>query len=114
MKKNMAFLFFLLLIGLFVANLSGCASKEPCLAIDASLIHKGQTKDQVISLIGQPHVITRNDQGQEEWYYYHDISGFWKRMPYMGRLMGKRKIETTMITFSQDIVDKVVYYVTEQ
>ncbi len=114
MKIDLSNLLYAILIGIFLLNLSGCGKKEPHLAIDASIISKGQTKDQVVRLIGRPHVITHNEQGQEEWYYYHDISGFWVKIPLIGRLFGKRKIETTQVVFSNNLVTKVTYYVAER
>ncbi len=104
----------LFLIGLLVLNLCSCASKEPHLAIDASIISKGQTKLEVKNLVGEPDYITHNEKGEEEWYYYNDITPFWRRIWLVGRLFGKKRIEAIQVTFYHDHVSKVIYYVSEK
>ncbi len=104
----------LFLIGLFALNLCSCASKEPHLAIDASVISKGQTKLEVKNLVGEPDYITNNKQGEEEWYYYNDITPFWRKIWIIGRFFGPKKVESIQVTFYHDHVSKVIYYVTEK
>jgi len=100
-----------LIIGIFVLNLCSCAKKQLHLAVDASVITKGQTKSQVIELIGGPDYITHNEQGEMVWYYYHDITSFWHKIPLMGRFLAKERIEAIQLVFYHDHVSKVVYYV---
>jgi len=114
MKKTAQSYILLFIIGLFALNLCSCASKEPHLAIDASVVSKGQTKLEVKKLLGEPDYITENEQGEEEWYYYNDITPFWRRIWVIGRVFGKRKVEAIQVVFYHDHVSKVTYYVTEK
>ena len=104
---------FLLLfsIGIFCFYLSSCAQKQYHLAIDASIIKKGQTKEKVKELVGQPDYIVKDKNEKERWYYAHDITPFYKKIPLIGKLFGPREVEVIEITFYLDHVSKVIYYV---
>ena len=114
MKNILNTTVFLILIGLLAMNLCSCAEKEPHLAIDASVISKGQTKSEVKKLVGEPDYITHNQKGEEEWFYYHDITPFWRKIWLVGGLLGKKEVEAIQITFYHDHVSRVIYYVTEK
>ncbi len=114
MKRTFSANILLFIIGILVLNLCSCASKHPHLAIDASIINRGQTKLEVKKLVGEPEYITHNKNGEEEWYYYHDITPFWRKIWLIGRFFGNKKIEAIQITFYHDHVSKVLYYVTEK
>ncbi len=104
-------LILLIAIGIFCIGLTSCAQKQYHLAIDASVVTKGQTKDKVKELIGPPDYIVQLGQDKEQWYYSHDISPFYKKIPLIGRLFGPKDIEVIQITFYLDHVSKVLYYV---
>ncbi len=106
--KNLLLLF---LIGLFCFQLSSCAQKQYHLAIDASIIKKGQTKEKVTELIGQPDYIVKDKDDEERWYYAHDISPFYKKIPLLGQFFGHKEIEVIEVTFYLNHVSKVIYYV---
>lgn len=112
--KNILKAITILIIGIIAINLCSCAAKQHHLTIDASIISKGQTKNQVIELIGEPDYITNNTQNEEEWYYYHDITPFWRKIPLFGRLLGEKEVEAIQITFYHEHVSKVIYYVTSK
>ena len=114
MKNVLKINLLVFLIGLLALNLCSCASKEPHLAVDASVISKGQTKLEVKKLDGEPDYITHNKAGEEEWYYYNDITPFYRRIWLIGRFFGNRKIEAVQVTFYHDHVSRVIYYVTEK
>ncbi len=107
-------LILLISIGIFCAGLTSCAQKQYHLAIDASIVTKGQTKDKVEELVGPPDYIVRLGQDREQWYYSHDISPFYKKIPVVGSLFGPRDIEIIQITFYFDHVSKVLYYVADK
>ncbi len=104
----------LFIIGISPFFLTSCASKQYHLAVDASIISKGQTKDQVMELVGKPDYITKTEKGEEQWYYYNDITPFYKKIPLLGRLFGKGEMEVIQVTFYMDRVSKVIYYVAEK
>ncbi len=101
-------------IGIFSISLTSCAKKQYHLAVDASIISKGQTKNQVMELVGKPDYITKTEKGDEQWYYYNDITPFYKKIPFLGRLFGKREVEVIQVTYYMDRVAKVIYYVAEK
>ncbi len=101
-------------IGIFPLCITSCASKQYHLAVDASIISKGQTKAQVMDLVGKPDYITKTEKSEEQWYYYNDITPFYKKIPLIGGLFGKRELEVIQVTFYMDRVSKVVYYVAEK
>ncbi len=102
------------IIGIFSFSLTSCANKQYHLAVDASIISKGQTKNQVMELVGKPDYITKTEKGDEQWYYYNDITPFYKKIPFLGRLFGKREMEVIQVTYYMDRVAKVIYYVAEK
>ncbi len=108
------FFFLFVVIGTFSFCLTSCANKQYHLAVDASIISKGQTKTHVMDLVGKPDYITKTEKGVEQWYYYNDITPFYKKIPLIGGLFGKRELEVIQVTFYMDKVSKVVYYVTEK
>ncbi len=107
-------LLFFVIIGIFPLYLTSCANKQYHLAVDASIISKGQTKSQVIDLVGKPDYITKTERDDEQWYYYNDITPFYKKIPFLGGLLGKRELEVIQVTFYKDRVSKVIYYVAEK
>jgi len=102
------------LIGLCIALLSSCAfPARKFLAADASIIQKGQTKSEVIELIGIPDAVRQNPEDREEWYYFDERKRFWQYIPLI-RHIGKLEIQGIQIVFESDKVTKVVYYVQYQ
>ncbi len=114
MKILQKYIVLFVFIGIFPICLTSCATKQYHLAVDASIISKGQTKDQVMELVGKPDYITKTEKGNEQWYYYNDITPFYKKIPFLGRLFGKREMEVIQVTFYMDRVSKVIYYVAEK
>ncbi len=114
MKTLQKYIVLLVFIGIFPLGLTSCANKQYHLAVDASIISKGQTKAQVMDLVGKPDYITKTYKGTEQWYYYNDITPFHRKIPILGRLFGKREMEVIQVTFYMNRVSKVIYYVAEK
>ncbi len=100
----------LLLSLLFMIQLSSCASPRKYLTVDASILKKQMDQQEVQRLLDYPDAITTNENGDEEWFYYHEHSHFWHSIPLLKHL-GQREVETLMITFRNGKVLKWVYYV---
>ncbi len=103
-------LLIIFLIGIFALQLSSCSSPQTYLPVDASLIKQDMSQDEVKKIVGVPDAVSINDAGEEQWFYYNDISHFWNRIPWIG---GGGKVETLMITFRDAKVRHWIYYVEE-
>ena len=102
----------LFLIGTLMLFLASCAvSPKKYLAIDASLVKQGQSRAKISKFFGPPHAARTNQAGQEEWYYYDVHRHFWQRMPFLGRHLGKEKVECLQIVMESGQVVKAIYYV---
>ncbi len=108
MKLTTIKLVLLILIGTLCFQLSSCSTPQKYFPVDASLIKKDMSRDEVKKLVGIPDAVTVNQEGDEEWFYYNDITHFWDKLPFIG---GGREIETLMITFHDSKVKKWIYYV---
>lgn len=116
MKRNAhVILYLFLVIGISVSILSSCSgAPKRYLAPEASIIAEGQSKDEVIQLLGHPEATRINPHGQEEWYYYEEHKSFWKKVPLARSYLGREEVESIQIIFEQDKVAKVRYYVPVQ
>ncbi len=101
----------LLIIGIIPLQLASCASPQRYLPVDASLLKKEMNSQEVKKLVGIPDAVTVNKAGEQEWFYYNDHTHFWQKIPLLGKYLGKREIETLMITLKDGQVVKWVYYV---
>ena len=111
MKPVIIKLILFLLIGIMPLQLASCSSPQKYLPVDASILKKDMTRDEVEKLVGVPDAITVNEAGDEEWFYYNEHTHFWQDIPLIGRFLGSREVETLMITLRDAKVVKWVYYV---
>lgn len=102
----------LFLIGTLILFLTSCAgTPKKYLAVDASLVKKGQSKAEISEFFGPAHTARINQAGQEEWYYYDVHRHFWQHIPFLGRHLGREKVECLQIVLESGQVVKAVYYV---
>ncbi len=81
-------------------------------ASDICLVKKEETtKKDVESLFGTPNTIENASGDHENWYYYDVQESFLYRLPYIGKTLGTRKVETIKIEFRGDVVSGSCYTV---
>lgn len=91
--------------------LTACATKPgPNLASKASLIPKGSTKMEVLSLLGPPVQAFLIHDGKEEWYYYYRVKNFWENFPVIRVYKGEDYTEVLKIVFQGDYTQEIHYY----
>ena len=111
MKKGAVSLPTLLLIGWFSIFLASCSgSQRRFVAADATMIHKGDSQQEVVELLGQPDAMRKTSAGTE-WYYYEKHRPFYGKIPLLNRYVGKEKVEALMVLISDGRVADVLYYV---
>jgi len=108
-QNNLPVVFLIGTLMLFLASCAGTHRKY--LAVDASLVKQGQSKAEISDLFGPPNAERTNQTGQEEWYYYDVHRHFWQRIPFLGRYLGREKVECLQIIMESGHVIKAVYYV---
>jgi outer membrane protein assembly factor BamE (lipoprotein component of BamABCDE complex) len=107
MKKNYNIIF----IGIFVIFLISCSgSPRRYLSIDAGLINKGQTKEELTNMLGPPHATRIKEPDKEEWYYYQVNEPFYYNIPLLGNKIAEKRIESIRILFQDNRVVDVLYY----
>ena len=104
-------LFFLIVfLALVLLNCSGAPERN--LASEACLIRKGfSTRQEVYQLLGPPDKIERTPSGREDWYYYHVNESTLKKVPLLGKKLGKEEIEVLRISFQGDRALDCIYFV---
>lgn len=107
MKK----ILYTVIIGIFCLSIISCTGKpRRYLAIEAGLISKGQTKDEVVNLMGPPQATRKRDADKEEWYYYEINQPFYHSIPLIGSKISEKRIESIRIIFKENNVIDVLYY----
>jgi len=107
MKKNYNIIF----IGIFVFFLISCSgTPRRYLSIDAGLISKGQTKEEITNILGPPHATRVKEDSKEEWYYYQVNKPFYYNIPLIGSRIAEKRIESIRILFQENSVADVLYY----
>jgi outer membrane protein assembly factor BamE (lipoprotein component of BamABCDE complex) len=100
------------LIGILLLFLSSCTfPTKKYLVLDASLVQKGQTREEIVEFFGPPHAERTNPAGQEELYYYDVKRHFWHNIPFLGGYLGKKEVECLQIVLESGKVVKAIYYV---
>ncbi len=103
-------LFFLSLFVLFF--LSGCYNSEQVQHLSSDvclLVPNTSTKEEVLSLLGQPDQRVTAQDGQEIWYYYEVKKSFLRKTPYVGDKLGEEEFDLITVTFTGDRVLTCVY-----
>ena len=100
-------------ISLLVAVIfcASCASRQTYLPIEASLVDTGTDRTEVAKMLGPPNAVVTQPDNTEEWYYFQDKTWFWQRIPFVGRYLGDRNVESLQIIIKDDRVVKATYYV---
>ncbi len=107
MKKNYNIIF----IGIFVFFIISCSgTPRRYLAIDAGLINKGQTKEEITNMLGPPHASRVTEADKEEWYYYQVNKPFYYSIPLIGNKLAEKRIDSIRILFKENRVVDVLYY----
>jgi outer membrane protein assembly factor BamE (lipoprotein component of BamABCDE complex) len=102
-------------MGIIACIITSCSgTPRRYLAPDASIIKEGQNKEEVLQIMGHPNATRVNPQGREEWYYYEEHKSFLKKVPIARSYFGRDEVESIQVTFEQDKVVKVLYYVPVQ
>ncbi len=114
MKKEVIIPFIYLLIGCFLIFLSACSGQgRRFVAADATMIHKGDTQEEVVRLLGPPDAKRETTSGTE-WYYYEKHRPIWGKIPGLGHYIGKERVEALMILIADGTVADVLYYVPQR
>ncbi len=104
------YFFFIVFLTLGLLNCSGAPERN--LASEACLIRKGlSTKQEVYQLLGPPDRVVRHPPDREEWYYYHVNESTLKKVPLLGKSLGKEEIEILRISFVGDRASDCIYFV---
>ena len=108
-SKRYTFLVLLFLV--FFAVLSACSNKQVrYLASDVCMISPEiTTKQEVLSILGQPDEQYAEPTGEEVWMYYDAKTNLISDTPYIGDKVGDEQFEMVRVTFAGDIVRTSVY-----
>jgi outer membrane protein assembly factor BamE (lipoprotein component of BamABCDE complex) len=98
-------------LSLCIIALASCAPRQTYLPIEASLIKKGASADEVQQFLGPPEAVVSRDDGGEEWYYFDDKSHFWQKIPFLGKYLGKQRVESIQVILKRNRVVSATYYV---
>ena len=98
-------------LSLCIMVLASCAPRQTYLPIEASLIKKGASAEEVQQFLGPPEAVVNRDDGGEEWYYFDDKSHFWQKIPFIGKYLGKQRVESIQVILKRNRVVSATYYV---
>jgi hypothetical protein len=108
-NKKHTFLVFLFLV--FFTGVSACSNKQVrYLASDVCMISPEKTtKQEVLSILGQPDEQYAEPTGEEVWVYYDAKESLISETPYIGDKIAEDQFEMVKVTFTGNIVSTTVY-----